>query len=42
MARNPKTGEPAVVPARRVVTFRPSRALKEGVNRGTTDAAEDG
>ena len=31
MARNPKTGEPAVVRARRVVAFRPSPALREGV-----------
>ena len=31
MARNPTTGEPAPVPARRVAVFRPSRALKEGV-----------
>ena len=32
MARNPKTGDPAVVRARRAVTFRPSRALREGVD----------
>ena len=31
-ARNPKTGEPAVVSARRVVAFRPSRKLREGVD----------
>ena len=29
--RNPKTGEPAVVQARRVVTFRPSRQLREAL-----------
>ena len=27
--RNPKTGEEATIPARRVVTFRPSQKLKE-------------
>lgn len=27
MARNPRTGEPAAVPARRVVRWRPSRVL---------------
>ena len=26
--RNPKTGEPAPIPARRAVTFRPSQVLK--------------
>ena len=40
--RNPKTGEPAVVPARRVVAFRPSRKLKEGANRGMADAGRGG
>lgn len=29
--RNPKTGEPAVVQARRVVTFRPSRQLRDAL-----------
>ena len=40
--RNPKTGEPAVVPARRVVSFRPSRKLKEGVTRAMADAGRGG
>ncbi|MCY4550991.1 MAG: integration host factor subunit alpha [Defluviicoccus sp.] len=31
IARHPKTGEPALVRARRVVAFRPSQALREGV-----------
>ena len=29
--RNPKTGEPAAIPARRVVAFRPSAVLKERI-----------
>ena len=29
--RNPKTGEPAAIPARRVVTFRPSTVLKQHI-----------
>ena len=40
--RNPRTGEPAVVPARRVVAFRPSRQLKEGVSRAMADAGRAG
>ena len=40
--RNPRTGEPAVVPARRVVAFRPSRNLKEGVGRAMADAGRGG
>ncbi len=31
--RNPKTGEPAMVPARPAIAFHPSRALKAGVAR---------
>jgi integration host factor subunit alpha len=31
--RNPKTGEPAVITARRVVTFSPSKTLKQEVNK---------
>ena len=31
IARNPQTGEPVKVPARRVMRFLPSRALKEAV-----------
>lgn len=32
MGRNPKTGEPAPISARRVAVFRPSRILKNSVN----------
>ncbi len=32
MGRNPKTGESAVVTARRVVSFRPSAQLRDAVN----------
>ena len=32
--RNPKTGEPIVVTARRVVTFKPSQILRDKVNGG--------
>ena len=32
-ARNPKTGEPAHVPARRKVMFRPGKALKAALGR---------
>ena len=31
MARNPQTGEPVKVPAKRVMRFLPSRALKEAL-----------
>ncbi len=34
VARNPKTGDPAMVPARRSVTLRPSQALLKKVRRG--------
>ena len=40
--RNPKTGEPVPIAARRVVAFRPSRTLKEGVNRAMADAGRGG
>jgi len=41
MARNPQTGEPVKVPAKRVMRFLPSRALKEavGVKRGAGKGA---
>ena len=39
--RNPKTGAPATIAARRVVAFRPSRVLKDGINRRPTGAGED-
>ena len=31
--RNPKTGEPMMITKRQMVTFRPSRELREGLNR---------
>ncbi len=34
MGRNPKTGDKAVIPARRVVAFKPSMILRQKVNRG--------
>ena len=33
LGRNPVTGEPVTVSARRVVTFRPSKVLKRALNR---------
>jgi nucleoid DNA-binding protein len=44
MARNPQTGEPVKVPAKRVMRFLPSRALKEavGVKRGASKAGKGG
>jgi len=33
VGRNPQTGEEIVLDARRVITLKYSRALKEGVNR---------
>ncbi len=33
MGRNPKTGEEASIPARRVVMFKPSQKLKHRVNQ---------
>ena len=32
--RSPKTGEPVQVPAKKAVTFRPGKSLKEAVNSG--------
>ena len=34
MGRNPKTNVPAVISARRVVTFRPSKKLKAAIETG--------
>ena len=34
IGRNPKTGEPAVITARRVVRFKASKLFKDKVNRG--------
>ena len=31
--RNPRTGEPMVIPARKAVVFTPAKALKEKVNK---------
>ena len=39
MGRNPKTGTPALIAARRVIVFRPSRTLKTGVNVRMSGAA---
>ena len=33
LGRNPKTGEPAVITARRVIAFRPAKTLKQEVNK---------
>jgi len=38
MGRNPKNGQPALVSARRVVTFKPSAILKPRMNSKTSDA----
>ena len=42
MGRNPKTGEPAPIAARRAIVFRPSRTLKVGVHQGVSKSARDG
>ena len=39
--RNPRTGEPAAIPARRVVAFRPSMVLKRRIAE-RMDGAGDG
>ena len=41
MGRNPKTGEPAAIPPRRVVVFRASAKLKERINKGVAGMGED-
>ena len=41
VGRNPKTGEPAPIPARRVVAFRPSTILKQRIAE-RMDGAGDG
>lgn len=33
--RNPRTGEPLEIPASRTVAFKPAKALRERMNRGT-------
>jgi len=45
MGRNPQSGQPIQIPARRVLTFRPSQVLKSALNGGTLpadDAGDDG
>jgi integration host factor subunit alpha len=37
--RNPQTGEPIVITARRVLNFKASQLLKQALNEGTTDSA---
>lgn len=32
MGRNPKTGDPVAVPARKVAFFKPSKELRDGIN----------
>ena len=41
MGRNPKTGEAARIPARRVVTFRASQVLRKRIAAGVTGALSD-
>lgn len=37
--RNPKSGEPVAVPARKVAYFKPSKELRDGINQGKGAAA---
>ena len=37
--RNPQTGEPIVITARRVLNFKASQLLKQALNEGATDGA---
>ena len=39
--RNPRTGEPAPIPARRVTTFRPSQVLKMRIAEGRGDSGNE-
>ena len=39
--RNPKTGEPAPIPARRVVVFRASQVLKMRIVEGRADTGDE-
>ena len=41
MGRNPKTREPAPIAARRVVVYRSSGVLKEGIGKRLTRAGEE-
>jgi len=36
MGRNPRTGEPVEITARKVLTFRPSDILREIINKGSS------
>jgi integration host factor alpha subunit len=38
IGRNPRTGDQVPVPARRVVTFRPGKKMKELVSNDTTES----
>jgi integration host factor subunit alpha len=40
MGRNPQSGQPIEIPARRVLTFRPSQVLKSALNGGETDPGD--
>ncbi len=40
--RNPQTGEPITISARRVLTFKPSQLLKQALNDDAAEAAGDG
>ena len=40
MGRNPKTGEPAAIDPRRVISFRASQVMKARVNGGEVPAVE--
>jgi integration host factor subunit beta len=40
--RNPKTGEPVDIPAKRVPYFKPGKELKELINDGAADVDLDG
>ena len=43
MGRNPRTGEPVAIPAKRVPHFKPGKALREAVDRSTQElTAHDG
>ena len=42
MARNPKTGDEALIPPRRVLVFRPSHVLKKSINDSLVGGASTG
>jgi integration host factor subunit alpha len=41
MGRNPQSGQPIQIPARRVLTFRPSQVLKSALNGGVAPEDDD-